>query len=155
MNNITMAITKVGLNELKDELDELNSSHRPDTVNRLALARSMGDLSENSDYASAKEELSFIDGRIAELEEIIKSAKVVIPTASDKVDFGHSVRVKINSNGSEVVLQIVGEWEANPKDKKISAASPIGQALMGKKVGDKVEVTAPAGKLLYTIVGIE
>ena len=150
-----MAITKSGLDQLKGEMNELNNSRRPSTVSRLALARSMGDLSENSDYASAKEELSFIDGRISELEDIIKTVKVITPSTSDKVDFGHSVRVKINSNGSEVVLQIVGEWEANPKDKKISAASPIGQALMGKKIGDKVEVTAPAGKLLYTIVGIE
>lgn len=150
-----MAITQSGLDHLESELYELNNSRRPSTVSRLALARSMGDLSENSDYASAKEELSFIDGRIAELEEIIKTVKVISPTSSDKVDFGHTVRVKINSNGTEAVLQIVGEWEANPKEKKISAASPIGQALMGKKIGDKVEVAAPAGKLLYTIVGIE
>lgn len=150
-----MSITQVGLNELNKELVELNEVRRPATVSRLALARSMGDLSENSDYASAKEELSFIDGRISELEDIIKNVKVITPVNSDKVDFGHSVRVKISSNGSEVSLQIVGEWEANPQEKKISAASPIGQALMGKKIGDRVEVEAPAGKLLYTIVGIE
>lgn len=146
-------ITKSGLSQLQKELDELNSTRRPELVERLSLARSMGDLSENSDYQSAKEDLSFVDGRISELEELIKTAQVVVPVTSDKVDFGHSVTVQVN--GSKTVFQIVGEWEADPTKKKISHSSPLGQALMGKKVGEKVPVDAPAGKVVYTIAAIE
>ncbi len=152
MNN-TMMITKPGLVQLQKELDELNTVRRPQLVERLALARSMGDLSENSDYQSAKEDLSFVDGRIAELEDLIKSAQVIVPTTSGQVDFGHSVTVQVN--GTKTVFQIVGEWEADPTKKKISHSSPLGQALMGRKVGEKVPVEAPAGKVVYTIAGIE
>lgn len=146
-------ITKSGLAELQKELDELNAVRRPQLVERLSLARSMGDLSENSDYQSAKEDLSFVDGRIAELEDLIKASQVALPATGDRVDFGHSVTVQIN--GTKAVFQIVGEWEADPMKKKISHSSPLGQALMGKKVGEKVAVDAPAGKVQYTIAGIE
>lgn len=152
MNN-TVLITQTGLDQLRRELDELTTNRRPQLVDRLALARSMGDLSENSDYQQAKEELSFTDGRISELEELVRNAKVVTPARSDAVGLGHSVTVKVNSD--QMVYQIVGEWEANPAKLKISHSSPLGQALLGKKVGDKVEVAAPAGKLVYTIVAIE
>lgn len=148
-----MMITKSGLDQLQHELDELNSTRRPQLVERLSLARSMGDLSENSDYQSAKEDLSFVDGRIAELEDLIKTAQVVNPVTTDKVDFGHSVTVQVN--GTKTIFQIVGEWEADPTKKKISHSSPLGQALMGKKVGEKVPVDAPAGKVVYTIAAIE
>ncbi|MDO8488105.1 MAG: transcription elongation factor GreA [bacterium] len=153
MNGNIIPITQAGLDKLQAELDELVNQKRPQLVERLTLARSMGDLSENSDYQSAKEDLTFVDGRSAELEELIKNSKVIQPQISDKVDFGNSVKVKLD--GQQVVFQIVGEWEANPAEKKISHSSPLGQALLGKKVGDKVEVTAPAGKIVYTIVGIE
>ncbi len=148
-----MMITKPGLDHLQNELQELNDARRPQLVERLALARSMGDLSENSDYQSAKEDLSFVDGRIAELEDLIKTAEVVVPKTSNQVDFGHTVTVQIN--GSKTIFQIVGEWEADPAKKKISHSSPLGQSLMGKKVGDKVEVAAPAGKVVYTIAAIQ
>lgn len=154
MNTLSnMMITKSGLAELQKELDELNAVRRPQLVERLSLARSMGDLSENSDYQSAKEDLSFVDGRIAELEDLIKASQVALPATGDRVDFGHSVTVQIN--GTKAVFQIVGEWEADPMKKKISHSSPLGQALMGKKVGEKVAVDAPAGKVQYTIAGIE
>ena len=153
MNNPSILITQPGLTQLRQELDQLITTRRPGLVERLSLARSMGDLSENSEYQSAKEDLTFVDGRIAELEELIKNAQVVTPKNSQTVDFGHTVTVKVDS--TQAVFSIVGEWEANPKDKKISHSSPLGQALMGKKVGDKVEVSAPAGKLVYTIVSIE
>lgn len=152
MNN-TMLITKAGLNQLQAELTDLNEVRRPQLVERLALARSMGDLAENSDYQSAKEDLSFMDGRIAELEDLVKTAQVVAPADNTKIDLGHSVTVQINS--TKAVFQIVGEWEANPAQKKISHSSPLGAALMGKKVGDKVEVPAPAGKVVYTVASIE
>lgn len=150
--NQTMPITQPGLDQLKKEFDQLVNTRRPHLVERLSIARSMGDLSENSDYQSAKEELTFTDGRIAELEDLIKSAKVVIPSGKSQVDVGHAVTVKVNSQ--QLVFQIVGEWEADPHQKKISHSSPLGQALMGKKVGDRVEVAAPAGKLVYSIVAI-
>lgn len=147
-----MLITQAGLDQLKAELDQLVNTRRPGLVERLALARSMGDLSENSDYQSAREDLSFVDGRIAELEDLIKSAQIAKPLNNDAIDIGHSVTVKVNSRAA--VFHIVGEWEADPKQSKISHSSPLGLALMGKKVGDKVEVTAPAGKLVYTVTAI-
>jgi transcription elongation factor GreA len=152
MNN-TILITQTGLDELKLELTDLNDTKRPQLVNRLSIARSMGDLSENSDYISAKEDLAFMDGRISELEELIRNAKVVVPTSNDKVSFGHTVTVKIAAH--EAIFKIVGEWEADPAQHKISHSSPLGQALMGKQIGEKVEVTAPAGKIAYTIVSIQ
>ena len=147
-----MRFTKKGFDKLRIDYENL-IRERPAAVVDLKKARDMGDLSENSDYQSAKEDLAFIDGRSAELEELIKNSKVITPQVSDKVDFGNSVKVKLD--GQQEVFQIVGEWEANPAEKKISHSSPLGQALLGKKVGDKVEVAAPAGKIVYTIVAIE
>lgn len=151
--NTPILLTASGFDELKAELADLNDNRRPAVVSRLALARSMGDLSENSDYISAKEELSFMDGRIAELEDLIRNAQVVSPSKDGSVGIGHIVTVQVGPTKAN--FKIVGEWEANPAEKKISHSSPLGQALMGKKIGEKVEVEAPAGKLLYTIVGIE
>lgn len=150
--NNSILITSAGLTQLKTNLDGLTNTRRPAVVERLSIARSMGDLAENSDYISAKEELSFLDGQIAELEDLLQNAKVSQPTSADVVDFGHAVTTKVDS--TQVVFHIVGEWEANPAEKKISHSSPLGQALMGKKVGDKVEVEAPVGKVFYTIVAI-
>ena len=150
-NNIKM--TKSGLDTLRNELEELTNVKRPKLVDRLANARSQGDLSENSDYQSAKEELEFLDGRIDELEEVIKGASIAPVSKAGGVGVGTKVTVKVG--GSEVVFNIVGEWEADPMQKKISHESPLGKALLGKKVGDKVEVEAPAGKVNYEILVIE
>lgn len=150
-----MPITKAGLDQLKAELANMIDVKRPTVVTRLSIARSMGDLSENSDYISAREELSFLDGRIAEVEDIIQNVEVVNPSKSDVVDFGHKVAVKVGTSPSQASFQIVGQWEANPAEKKISYSSPLGQALMGKKVGEKVEISVPAGKVIYTIVSID
>lgn len=149
-------LTKQGLSELKRELDELVNVDRPRLVDRLSYARAQGDLSENSDYQSAREELEFLDGRIDELSEVIKNAAVVATngnSASDGVGVGTKVTVKVN--GKEVVFNIVGEWEADPVNKKISHQSPLGLALVGKKVGDKTEVEAPAGKVTYEVLAVE
>ena len=148
-----MLITASGLEELKQELSELVDVKRPKLVDRLSVARSMGDLSENNDYQDAKEELAFTDGRIAELENLVQNAQIAKPLSGGSIDVGHKVTVKVNS--TQTIFHIVGEWEADPTQKKISPSSPLGQALMGKKVGEKVEVAAPAGKILYTIVAIE
>ena len=144
-----MQITASGLEDLRRELAELVDTKRPAQVTRLATARSMGDLSENSDYISAKEDLAFIDGRISELEDIIHNAKVTAPTSNSQISFGHTVTVKVNS--TQTLFKIVGEWEADPMKKKISHTSPLGQALVGKKKGENVEFEAPAGKVIYQI----
>ena len=147
-------LTENGQEALRQELAELRDVKRPLLVERLANARGQGDLSENSDYQSAREELEFLDGRISELEEVIKSAAIVKGNgASHTVDIGTSVTVKVD--GSKSIYKIVGDWEANPVEKKISHTSPLGQALVGKKPGDKVEVEAPAGKIIYEILAID
>ncbi len=151
MSNIIL-VTKSGLDQLKSQLADFQTK-RPQVVDRLSIARSMGDLSENSDYISAKEELAFLDGQIAEVESIIQNAQVSEPADVTTVQFGHHVSVKVGA--SQAVFHIVGEWEADPMKKRVSHSSPLGQALMGKKIGDKVEVDAPVGKVAYTIVGIE
>lgn len=149
----SVKLTKEGLETLKAELHELREVKRPKLVDRLANARSQGDLSENSDYQTAREELEFLDGRIGELEEVIKTAVVVPNTKAEGVDVGTKVTVKVN--GSKVIFNIVGEWEADPVNKKISPESPLGKALVGKKIGEVVEVEAPAGKIEYQILAIE
>ncbi|MCL4359782.1 transcription elongation factor GreA [Patescibacteria group bacterium] len=147
-------LTKEGLEELKAEYKELVDTKRPDVVKRLSDARDLGDLSENSEYAAAKQDLAFIDGRIAELEEIIRAAKVVSNNGHNKtVNVG--CRVTLHVGNKKEVFSVVGEWEADPTQKKISHESPLGKALLGKKPGDTVEVEAPAGKLVYKIVDIE
>ena len=151
--NQRTVMTRDGLNHLKNELAALTSNKRPEAVKRLADARDLGDLSENSEYAAAKQDLAFIDGRIAELEDIIHAAKVITSHSKGQVDVGCTVTIHVN--GKEDVFSLVGEWEADPMQKKISHESPLGKALMGKKVGDKVEVEAPAGKVLYKILQIE
>jgi transcription elongation factor GreA len=151
-----LKLTKEGLSTLSIELEELCDVKRPKLVERLANARSQGDLSENSDYQSAKEELEFLDGRIDELTEVVKTASVISgngKTENGGVGVGTKVTVKVN--GAKTIFDIVGEWEADPMNKKISHESPLGMALVGKKTGDKVDVEAPAGKLQYEIVAVE
>jgi transcription elongation factor GreA len=150
-----LKLTKEGLETLRKELEELRDVKRPKLVERLANARSQGDLSENSDYQSAKEELEFLDGRIDELTEVVKTADVVSGAKAGKDGVGVGTKVTVKVNGAKTVFDIVGEWEADPVNKKISHESPLGLALSGKKVGDKVEVEAPAGKLQYEILAIE
>lgn len=152
--NSKVRLTREGLEELKREYAELSQVKRPSAVQRLSDARDLGDLSENSEYAAAKQDLAFMDGRILELEEIIHGAKLISGNhAKNQVDLG--CKVILHVNGKKEEFNLVGEWEADPMDKKISHESPLGKALMGKKVGDRVEVEAPAGKILYKILGIE
>jgi transcription elongation factor GreA len=152
MKNIQL--TKTGFEKLKQELEELKTKTKKEVLKRLNQARSMGDLSENSAYSSAKEELNLVEGRIAELEEILKNAKIV-EEVQDKttVQLGSSVVVEIN--GKKEKFEIVGEFEADPLNKKLSHTSPIGKALFGKKIGEWVEVEVPAGKIRYKVVEIQ
>ncbi len=151
--NNRVVMTKDGLKELQGEYEELAKVKRPVAVSRLSDARELGDLSENSEYAAAKQDLAFIDGRIAELEEIIHGAKVVTSHGKGHVDVG--CKVTLHVNGKQESFTVVGEWEADPMQKKISHESPLGKALLGKKVGEQVEVEAPAGKLIYKILSID
>ena len=145
-------ITKDGLKKLKDELAELVDSKRPEIAQKIKEAREMGDISENAAYDEAKREQAFIEGRIAELEEIIKNSKVAEEVAAGVVVVGSKVTLHIE--GDEEEFHIVGAPEADPALRKISHESPLGEALLGRKVGEKVEVEAPIGKLTYTVLKI-
>lgn len=149
-------VTKQGLEELKKELLDLEKVKRPQVLERVSQARAMGDLSENSEYTAAREELSLIDGRIEELADMLKRVEIIDEESASKkhssVQLGSTVTVKIN--GKKEVFELVGEWEADPQEKKISHESPLGKALIGKALNDKIEVEAPAGKILYHIVEI-
>lgn len=155
MNNKKVFLTKEGLDELRAEHADLTQVKRPQVVQRVSDAREMGDLAENAEYSAAREELAFIDGRIDELVELLKQVEIISEDSNSKnlVILGSKVTVK--HNGNQTVYNVVGEWEADPTEKKISHESPLGKALLGKKVGEVVEVAAPAGKIAYTILGIE
>lgn len=150
-------LTKEGLEELKKEHAELTKGKRPQVLTRLSQARDMGDLSENAEYTAARDELSFIDGRIDELEELLKEVQVI--TDDSKVSTKTTVQlgstVMLHHHDKKEEFTLVGEWEADPAAKKISHESPLGKALIGKEEGEKIEVSAPAGKVVYTIVTVQ
>lgn len=147
--------TKDGLDKIKQEYNELLSVKRPEAVKRLSTARAMGDLSENSEYVAAKEDLSFIEGRLMELEQVIKNAVIIdhTGTKAGAVDIGNTVVV--DKEGKEVKFHIVGEFEADPMQNKLSHTSPLGKALLGKKIGETINVQVPAGMLVYKIIEIQ
>lgn len=148
--NDKIQFTADGLTEIKAELAELKGAKLTAAIERVARARDFGDLSENAEYHAAKEELSFIEGRVEELEGIVLRAEVVGgKNKKGVIDIGCKVTVTVA--GKEHTYEIVGEWEADPLKKKISHTSPLGQALVGKKMGENVEFEAPAGKVIYKI----
>jgi len=148
-------LTHTGFEAIKKEYQELIEIKRPKIVERLADTRQAGDLAENSGYIQAREELSFIDGRIGELEEILKKAVLVENDHQKCYQVGLGCKVTVKNSSGEHVFWVVGEWEADPVQKKISYTSPLGKSLLGKKVGEQVELEVPAGKLVYTITKIE
>ena len=155
MDTKKIYLTKDGLADLKKEYEELTKVKRPEVVTRVSDARNQGDLSENAEYVAAREELSFIDGRIDELEELLKQVSLIEEGGSKSgsaVALGSEVTLKINDK--QEVYRVVGEWEADPAEKKISHESPLGKALIGKQIGESIEVEAPAGKIHYTIVSV-
>lgn len=151
-NTNVLYITKEGLQKLKEELKELVEVKRPQVAQEIQSAREMGDISENAAYDEAKREQSFIEGRISELEDIIKNSKVADKVASEEIIVGSKVTLHVD--GGEEIYHIVGAPEANPSERKISHESPLGNALLGKKVGEKVEVEAPIGNITYTVLKI-
>lgn len=154
MQNQKIEITKAGLDALKEEYKMLVNDKRPKLVDRLENARQQGDLSENHDYKTSREELEFLDGRIDELKYVLDNAVEAKKNGKAGV-VAIGTKVMVKTNGTKTAFELVGNWEANPVKKKISHISPLGKALMGKKVGDEVEVEAPAGKINYQIVSVE
>lgn len=143
--------TQQGFENLKKELEELVAK-RPAAVKTLTRGREMGDLSENGLYKAAKMELSNIDHQIRHLKNLVLYGRPSTPTDNNYIQLGHIVTVE-TENGRKIFV-IVGEWEAAPKENKISIKSPIGHNLMGRKVGEIVKISTPQGKIEYKIVNI-
>ncbi len=147
-------LTQEGYKNMQVELQELKDVKRPKVVEALSRARAMGDLSENSAYHAAKEEQALVEGRINELEHILKVAEVVENnTDNSTVTLGSTIVVDLN--GTQSIFQIVGEFEADPVNKKLSVTSPLGKGFLGKKLNDIVEIVIPAGKSTYKIIEIK
>ena len=147
-------LTEDGLKKLQEELKVLKEERRREVIERIQEAVSHGDLSENADYAQAKEEQAFIEGRIMELEEMVKHAEIIAHNSNRNiVSIGSTVVARVN--GKDVRYTIVGANEANPAAGKISNESLVGRSLLGAKKGDKVPVESPAGKNEYEVVNIE
>ncbi len=155
VNQIPVTVRGAGL--LKEELLRLRSEDRPNVIQAIAEARAQGDLSENAEYEAAKEKQSFIEGRIAEVESKLSNMQVIDPTslnAEGRVVFGATVRFEDLDTSDIKIYQIVGEDEADIKAGRLSIASPIARALIGKHEGDIAEVTAPGGIKEYEIIEV-
>lgn len=146
-------LTQIGIDEMKAELDKL-ISRRSEVSEAIKTAREQGDLSENAEYQSAKADQERVEGRISEIEHILLNVEVIKkPRGEGKIQLGSSVKLKSES-GKSKEFQVVGTVEADPLNGKVSDESPIGQALLGKKVGEKVEIVTPAETTEYKIVSI-
>jgi len=141
-------VTSEGMKRLKSEYKELINNKRPFIAKKIKKAREHGDVSENAEYDAAREEQAFIEGRIQELEEILRDCEVVKENVKPNGIVSVGSKVRVHLDGVEEKYYIVGAPEANPLEGKISHESPLGKALLGKKAGDKVEFQAPVGKLL-------
>ncbi len=154
----TVPITVRGAQLLKDELQHLKHKERPAVINAISEARAQGDLSENAEYDAAKERQSFIEGRIAELEGKLSAAQIIDPTLLDaegRVVFASTVTLEDLDSGEKVTYQIVGDDEADLKEKKVSISSPIARALIGKYAGDTAEVKTPSGVREYEVLEVQ
>lgn len=145
-------VTAAGYDALKRELDDLVNVQRPEVIMRVKLARELGDLKENADYTAARNEQSFLEGRVQALEQMLKHAKVIDADHTGEVVLGSTVEVLVEGDAS--TFHIVGSTEADPGSGKISNASPVGRALMGHRAGDTVEIVTPARTLRYQIVDV-
>jgi transcription elongation factor GreA len=153
-----MPLTMKGAERLRAELKKLKSESRPRVIQAIAEARAHGDLSENAEYHAAREQQSFIEGRIKDIEAHLSNSEIIDVTAiaaGDKVVFGATVDLEDQDDGAKVVYQIVGDAEADIKAGLISVSSPIARALVGKNEGDTVDVVAPNGTRSYEIVGVK
>lgn len=146
-------LTQEGLEKLKEEYDQLVNVRRKEVAEKLQKARELGDISENAAYDAARDEQAFVEGRISELDSTLKRVEVVEESKAGKIAVGSTVRVHLD--GEEQEFRIVSAVEADPGSGKISHESPLGQSLLGKKVGEKIQVEAPAGQLIYHVLEIK
>ncbi len=151
----TVYLTEEGLNELKKELDELINVRRPENIQAIKEARSLGDLSENAEYDAARNEQAQIEGRIKQLEKMLENVSIITDVSTDKVSIGNTVSIKYVDDDEEDEYKIVGSQEADPFESKISNESPIAQALFNHQVGDIVTVESPNGNYEVEIVEIK
>ena len=149
--NKVYQITESGQHELERELEELKS-RRGEIADKIAAARDFGDLSENAEYDAAREAQGLLETRITEIETILQNASIIQAGSSSTVALGSTV--ELEANGKAVTYTVVGPVEADPLEGKVSNESPIGQALMGKAVGDTVTISTPKGELAYTVVAL-
>ncbi len=156
MGTQTSYLTAEGAKRLQEELDYLKGPGRDELAKRLRAAIQQGDLSENADYSAAKEEQAFLEGRIQELQALLKNAVIIddMERTAGEVNIGSKVTIQ-EGNYPPETYHLVGTKEADPRQGRISYASPIGQALMGRKTGDEVEATTPGGAIRLKIVKIE
>ncbi len=151
----TSFLTREGYEKLQEELDFLRTSKRQEIANRLHEAMEGGELIENAEYEAAKNEQAFVEGRIKELEILLATARVISETEkAESIQVGSKVTIQEDGNEPEI-YSIVGAAEANPRAGRISNESPLGKSLLNKKVGDRVQVDAPAGSFTVTILKIE
>ncbi len=148
-------LTEKGYQKLVEELEHLKKEALPEVAQRIAEAKELGDLSENAEYQDAKDQQGLIAKRILEIEEILRNAKVLSTKEVDKEKVEVGNKVIIESDGKQFEYEIVGMNEADPAQGKISNESPLGQALLGKKKGDEIELNLPKGKVLYKIIDIK
>ncbi|MFK8026678.1 MAG: transcription elongation factor GreA [Gammaproteobacteria bacterium] len=151
-------ITARGAQKLRDEIKQLKSVDRPRVIEAIATAREHGDLKENAEYHAAREQQSFIEGRIQHIDGIISNAEIIDVTKLDtggRIVFGATVHLAEEETGDEVTYQIVGEDEADIKQQLISVTSPIARALIGKNIGDIATVIAPGGEKEYEILDVQ
>lgn len=151
-----MPMTLGGLTALEDELRRLKSVERPEVIRAIGTAREHGDLSENAEYHAARERQSFIEGRLAELEDVISRADVIDPKSlsGDTIRFGATVKLADEDTDEKSTYQIVGTHESDVESGKLSVTSPLARALIGKTKGDSAEVTTPSGSRLYEIMDV-
>jgi transcription elongation factor GreA len=149
-------ITREGLEKVRTELNRLESVEKPQNIRAIEEARGHGDLSENAEYHAAKERQSFLEGKINELKAIIGKSEVleVESGPTDRVVFGRTVRLYNLQTDEEITYQLLGPYESDPENGKISVISPLGQALIGKEIGDEISVTTPGGVQEFEILEI-
>ena len=150
-------LTPEGYKKLAKEIEYLSTEKRREVAERIKVAREFGDIAENAEYDDAKNEQAYVEARIAMLEERLVSARVIQKKdiAKDVVSVGSTVRLKDMDANETIEYHIVGSAEANPADRKLSNESPVGKAILGKKKGETVEVTAPRGSLKFKILDIK
>lgn len=157
MNDKQIILTQEGLRKLEDELENLKSVKRREVAERIKVAIGYGDISENSEYEDAKNEQAFIEGRVLTLEKMLRNARIINSDdiAIDMVSIGSIVTVEDMEFGDKMEYSIVGTAEADPLQNKISNESPVGKAILGKKIGTIVEVNVPVGIIQYKILDIK